>query len=103
MERRSTERTDPQGNHHLLMQFYVSTWAGQLASKTVADTRQVEGPRNRGSVHIHLTKHPGQSEHQYKYFYVDIKGHQRIYLEDAGSNAQHAGNKAAKLFGIKWS
>ncbi|KUI69095.1 Mitochondrial import inner membrane translocase subunit TIM21 [Cytospora mali] len=80
----STERTDPQGNHHLLMHFYV------------------EGPLNRGSAHIHLIKHPGQSEHQYKYFYVDVKGHQRIFLEDA-EGQQGSGHKGAKLFGIKWS
>lgn len=80
----STERTDPQGNHHLMMQFYV------------------EGPLNKGSAHIHLIKPPGQSEHHYKYFYVDVKGHSRIYLEDA-SGQKGSGSIGSKLFGIKWS
>ncbi|KAK7748599.1 mitochondrial import inner membrane translocase subunit tim21 [Cytospora paraplurivora] len=81
----STERTDPQGNHHLLMQFYV------------------EGPLNRGSVSIHLIKHPGQSEHQYRYFFLDIKGHPRIYLEDASGHQHSSDGKGTKLFGIKWT
>ncbi|KAF3767634.1 TIM21-domain-containing protein [Cryphonectria parasitica EP155] len=82
----STERTDQQGNHHLIMQFYV------------------EGPLNRGSVHIHLIKHVGHGEYEYKYFYVDIRGQQRIYLEnDSASSQQGGGGKGTKLFGIKWS
>ena len=83
-----------------MIQFYVSTRA-KLASEAAADTRQVEGPLNRGSAHIHLIKYPGHSEHEYKYFYLDVKGHQRIYLEDAGNTQQ--GSKGTKLFGIKWS
>ncbi|ROW05739.1 hypothetical protein VMCG_05323 [Cytospora schulzeri] len=62
----------------------------------------VEGPLNRGSAHIHLIKPPGQSEHHYKYFYLDVKGHSRIYLED-DSGKQGSGGIGAKLFGIKWS
>lgn len=102
MQHRSTERTDPQGNHHLMIQFYVSTQVRPLP-EVEADERQVEGPLNRGSVHIHLIKYPGHSEHQYKYFYLDVKGHQRLYLEDGGSSAQQGGKKGGKLFGIKWS
>lgn len=81
----STERTDPQGNHHLLLHFYL------------------EGPLNKGSAHIHLIRYAGQSEHQYKYFYVDVKGQQRIYLENADTKSREEGGKGTKLFGIKWS
>ncbi|KAG6366445.1 hypothetical protein INS49_000622 [Diaporthe citri] len=82
----STERTDPQGNHHLLMHFYL------------------EGPLNKGSAHIHLIRYAGHSEHEYKYFYVDIKGQQRIYLENADAKSREdGGRKGTKLFGIKWS
>ncbi|POS81114.1 import inner membrane translocase subunit tim-21, mitochondrial [Diaporthe helianthi] len=81
----STERTDPQGNHHLMMQFYL------------------EGPLNNGSAHMHLIRYAGQSEHQYKYFYVDVKGHQRIYLENADTKSIKEGGRGTKLFGIKWS
>ncbi|KAJ0118120.1 import inner membrane translocase subunit tim-21 [Diaporthe amygdali] len=82
----SSERTDPQGNHHLLIHFYL------------------EGPRNRGSAHIHLIRYAGHSEHEYKYFYVDVKGHQRVYLENADAKSQEDGGRGGtKLFGIKWS
>ncbi|KKY30211.1 putative import inner membrane translocase subunit tim-21 [Diaporthe ampelina] len=82
----STERTDPQGNHHLLMHFYL------------------DGPLNKGSAHIHLIRYAGRSEHEYKYFYVDIKGQQRIYLENADAiSNEDGGRKGTKLFGIKWS
>ncbi|KAG8166444.1 hypothetical protein KVR01_002133 [Diaporthe batatas] len=81
----STERTDSMGAHHLLMHFYL------------------EGPLNKGSAHIHLIRYAGQSEHQYKYFYVDVKGHQRIYLENADTKPREEGGRGTKLFGIKWS
>ncbi|KAJ4408651.1 mitochondrial import inner membrane translocase subunit tim21 [Gnomoniopsis sp. IMI 355080] len=82
----SSETTDPQGNQHLMMQFYV------------------EGPLNKGSVHIHLVKYRGSGDFEYKYFYVDIKGKQRIYLENANANSPSgASSKGSKLFGIKWS
>lgn len=65
---------------------------------------QVEGPRNRGTVAIHLVKYRGHKEFEYKYFYVDVKGHSRIYLENAEAAAQQAaGSKGTKLFGIRWT
>lgn len=65
--------------------------------------QQIEGPLNSGSVHIHLIKHRGHSEYDYKYFYLDVKGQQRIYLENADATQNGAGGGATKLFGIKWS
>ncbi len=64
----------------------------------------VEGPRNKGVVNIHLVKAAGQSDYVYKHFYVDIRGHQRIYLENADVVSQDGGKKPkATLFGIKWT
>lgn len=55
-------------------------------------------------MNIHLVKYRGRSEFEYKYFYVDIRGHQRIYLENADTSTdQGAGKTGTKLFGIKWS
>lgn len=69
-----------------------------------ADSEKVEGPLNTGSVNIHLIKYRGRSEFEYKYFYVDVKGHQRIYLENDNANSDHGtGKTGTKLFGIKWS
>jgi mitochondrial import inner membrane translocase subunit TIM21 len=53
---------------------------------------------------MHLIRPAGQSEHQYKYFYVDVKGHQRIYLENADARPREdGGSRGTKLFGIRWS
>jgi import inner membrane translocase subunit TIM21 len=54
---------------------------------------------------MHLVKRAGQSEHEYKYFFVDVKGHQRIYLENAdAARAKEGQSKGGfKLFGVKWA
>jgi len=53
---------------------------------------------------MHLVKRPGQGEHEYKYFFVDIRGHQRIYLENAdAARAKEGEHKGFKMFGVKWS
>ncbi len=49
-----------------------------------------------------MIKRPGQHEHEYKYFFIDIKGHQRIYLENADAARPKEGEKGFKLFGVKW-
>ncbi|CAK7228591.1 mitochondrial import inner membrane translocase subunit tim21 [Sporothrix curviconia] len=78
----STERTDSQGEH-LVMQFHV------------------EGPRAEGMAYLHLLRRPGQSEFVYQYFYVDVPGHDRIYLEKSVGSAPS--DKKGTLFGIKWA
>ena len=81
----ATEFKDNRGNEHLKMHF------------------NVEGPRNRGMANIHLIKHAGRSEHEYKYFFLDVSGHQRIYLENADNAAQQGSAKSkTTLFGIRW-
>ena len=72
--------------------------------RTLADnTLQVQGPKGSGRVGIHLIKRPDQHEHEYKYFFIDIKGHQRIYLENADTARPKDGEqKGFKLFGVKW-
>ncbi|KAK6081050.1 hypothetical protein SCUP515_03192 [Seiridium cupressi] len=80
----STHTTDKQGNEHIMLHFYV------------------EGPRNRGTVNVHLTKRAGASEFEYKYFYLDIPGHERIYLENADVKSSTDAKKY-KLFGVNWN
>jgi import inner membrane translocase subunit TIM21 len=51
-------------------------------------------------VHVHLTKRPSQSEYEYQTLAVDVKGHQRVYVENADDRK---GSKAApKIFGARW-
>lgn len=80
----STERTDSRGNQHLMMHFYV------------------EGPLANGVVQCHMVMPRGRSEYEYKYLFVDIKGHERIYLENADTAASRSGKKPPTFFGVKW-
>ncbi|OTA81137.1 hypothetical protein M434DRAFT_213777 [Hypoxylon sp. CO27-5] len=81
----STLNTDAQGNQHLVMHFYV------------------EGPLNNGVVNAHLIKPAGHDEFEYKYLCVDVRGHQRIYLENADVKPSSGENKKYKLFGVSWN
>lgn len=57
----------------------------------------------KGDVHIQLTKHAGQSDFRYEYFYLDVPGHPRIYLENAAAAKPTPKKKEFKLFGVKWN
>ncbi|TPX11959.1 uncharacterized protein E0L32_007262 [Thyridium curvatum] len=80
----SSVQKDPQGNEHLLIHF------------------NVEGSRGRGVANIHMIKRANGSDYEYKYFYVDVKGHQRIYLENAETSSKSVDGKT-RLFGIRWN
>lgn len=77
-----TTETDKWGTEHLRFRFYV------------------EGPLGQGVVHVHLAKRPSQNEYEYHTLAVDVKGHQRIYLENA--DAKKDGKVAPKIFGARW-
>jgi mitochondrial import inner membrane translocase subunit TIM21 len=53
-------------------------------------------------VNIHMLKHAKDSEFEYKYFFLDVKGHPRIYLENAESTPPSSDKKKVKLFGVNW-
>lgn len=62
----------------------------------------MDGPKNNGIVHVYMTRRAGDSEFEYTYLYVEVPGHDRIYIE----NNEHGGTvkgKAMKLFGIRWN
>ncbi|KAL2876238.1 mitochondrial import inner membrane translocase subunit tim21 [Colletotrichum sp. CLE4] len=79
----STINTDARGHEHMLMHFHV------------------EGPLNRGVVYLHMIKTPISGEFEYKYVYVDVRGHQRHYLENADT-ATGSGKKGVRFLGINW-
>ncbi|KAI6090189.1 import inner membrane translocase subunit tim-21, mitochondrial [Hypoxylon rubiginosum] len=81
----STLKTDSRGDQHLKMHFYV------------------EGPLNNGVVSVHLTKHAGHEDFEYKYFFIDIKGHSRIYLENADAQSSSQGRKKVKFWGVSFN
>ncbi|POR35621.1 Mitochondrial import inner membrane translocase subunit TIM21, partial [Tolypocladium paradoxum] len=79
----STEKTDAQGNEHLLMHFHV------------------DGPSQNGIAHLHMIKRRGESEYEYKYLFVDVKGRERIYLENVDTKPS-TGKKQLSFLGVKW-
>ncbi|KAG9259069.1 import inner membrane translocase subunit tim-21 [Emericellopsis atlantica] len=79
----SMNRQDPDGTEHLLMHFYV------------------QGPKDNGTVRLHMFKRPDMSEFEYKYLFLDVKGHERIYLEKQ-DESKVKGKKQLSFFGIKW-
>ncbi|KAI9742907.1 MAG: mitochondrial import inner membrane translocase subunit tim21 [Claussenomyces sp. TS43310] len=81
----SSIQKDPTGTEHLIMHF------------------NVEGPLDKGVVNLHMSKRPSQSEFEYKYLALDVKGHQRIYLENADATANSLGRGKTKLFGVQWT
>ncbi|KAK6224634.1 hypothetical protein QIS74_02961 [Colletotrichum tabaci] len=79
----STINTDSRGHEHLLVHFHV------------------EGPLNKGVVYLHMVKTPSSGEFEYKYLYLDVRGHQRYYLENADT-ATGIGKKGVRFLGINW-
>ncbi|KAM0195259.1 hypothetical protein ACHAPA_000873 [Fusarium lateritium] len=80
----SSETTDARGDQHIMMHFYV------------------DGPKNNGIARLHMVKYRGHSDYVYKYLFVDVQGHERIYLEHEDSSSSKDGKKFS-LFGVKWS
>jgi import inner membrane translocase subunit TIM21 len=64
---------------------------------------QVQGPKGKGMVNMHLIRRAGHHDFDYKYFYVDMAGHPRIYLENADASPDSKGKQGYKLFGVKWA
>nr|POE54392.1 mitochondrial import inner membrane translocase subunit tim21 [Quercus suber] len=74
---------DRAGVEHMHMHFYV------------------EGPVASGTVNVHMTRAPGESDFQYRMLALDVPGKQRHYLENAdGLLGQR---KSGKMFGVRWN
>lgn len=84
------------------MRFHVSTFCAlQRLAAACADGSQVDGPLQNGVAHLHMVKRRGESDYEYKYLFLDVKGHGRVYLENAESKPS-TGKKQLSLFGVKW-
>jgi import inner membrane translocase subunit TIM21 len=66
------------------------------------NSMQVEGPLDKGVVNMHMIKKPSDSEFVYKYLALDVKGHQRIYLENADASLDSPAKSKTKFFGVSW-
>ncbi|OAX84706.1 hypothetical protein ACJ72_00927 [Emergomyces africanus] len=80
----TTVEKDRIGRDHMRMNFNVS------------------GPRNDGVVSVHLIKNPETREFEYNILALDVKGHQRYYLENAEATKNAAKKTATRIFGIQW-
>jgi import inner membrane translocase subunit TIM21 len=80
-----TFRKDGTGAEHLIMHF------------------NVEGPLSKGVVNLHMVKRPSESEYDYKYLFLDVPGHQRLYLENADASSNSLAKGKTKLFGVQWT
>ena len=74
----------------------------QLETIHATNKAQVESPLNKGVVRLHMIKHPGSSDFEYKYLFLDVKGHERIYLEKADESSKGKGKTKLSFFGVKW-
>jgi mitochondrial import inner membrane translocase subunit TIM21 len=50
-----------------------------------------------------MIKRAGEHEFEYKYLFLDVKGEQRIYLENTDASPKSAGKGTGKVFGIQWT
>lgn len=83
------------------MHFHVSKRIFPLLKPPYANSTKVDGPLNNGTAQMHMVKPRGHHDYEYKYLYVEVKGHERIYLENADVSGG-SGKKQLSLFGVKW-
>jgi mitochondrial import inner membrane translocase subunit TIM21 len=57
---------------------------------------------NKGVVNLHMLKRPSDSEFEYKYLALDVKGHQRLYIENSDTKPNSSANSKTKIFGVSW-
>lgn len=74
---------DAKGTEHIRMKFLV------------------KGSKTEGYVSVHLAKAAGETEFEYLLLSLDVKGHERVYLENASTDSSGR-RTSGKLFGIKW-
>lgn len=48
-----------------------------------------------------MVKAPGQSDFEYRYLFVDVKGQERIYIEKADRAGGNSGKKPFSFLGLK--
>lgn len=75
-------QVDKLGTTHFVMHFHI------------------EGPKDTGVVHLHMTRGKNDSQLEYKYLILNVKGHPTVYLENA--DKRNPKKAVAKIFGVQW-
>lgn len=53
---------------------------------------------------MHLVKPVDKDDFEYKYLFLEVKGHNRVYLENADAKRVGKDGKTGfRMFGLKWS
>ncbi|KAI9710352.1 MAG: mitochondrial import inner membrane translocase subunit tim21 [Bogoriella megaspora] len=60
------------------------------------------GEKAIGEVRLQMTKKPGESEWITHKLWMDVKGHQRIVLEDVEADRRAERKVPGKMFGVRW-
>jgi mitochondrial import inner membrane translocase subunit TIM21 len=60
----------------------------------------VEGPKDRGVVNLHMMKGKDDKELEYKFLSLNVRGHPTVYLENADEKSPK--RAAARMFGVQW-
>ena len=113
-------RSDPRvkevlGSDHKVRAFGEPTWnrwarARPIASNSYKDSKDVEhfmmhfnveGSSRRGVVNLHTVKAPGQTEWEYKYLMLDVRGQPRIYLENTNATPGKS-HSTFNFLGMQW-
>ncbi|KAN0086365.1 TIM21 domain containing protein [Elaphomyces granulatus] len=114
-------KTDPRctellGNSKKIRAYGETTWNKWVRNRPIATTVEkdqlgrehlrmhfhVEGPLNSGTVSLHMVRAPDQNAMQYQLLALDVKGHPRIYLENAHDDTMNGKKPSLKIFGIQW-
>ena len=62
---------------------------------------QVHGPKNKGSVTLHMFRRQDEKHYNYGQLFLDVVGQSRIFLENGDQKAK-AKKTPGTIFGIRW-
>ena len=58
---------------------------------------------NDGVAHLFVVRRRGESQFSYGYLAVDVRGQQRIYVENADAAKGEVKKKPGTILGIRWA
>ncbi|MCJ1277751.1 mitochondrial import inner membrane translocase subunit tim21 [Puttea exsequens] len=62
----------------------------------------VQGSEKGGLVNVHMVRGPDYSDWQYRVLALDVKGHPRLYLENADAAQEKKKKPGFRMLGVQW-
>ncbi|KAH8690767.1 TIM21-domain-containing protein [Talaromyces proteolyticus] len=104
------------GDSKKIKAYGEATWNKWARNRPIATTVQkdsigrehmrihfnVEGPLNRGVVHVHMIKPVDEHQYHYRLLALDVQGHPRIILEQTSDTSLGGKKSPLKILGINW-